>query len=406
MTETPPKRTPAQAAADKRRRLAAMVQKVNEASGRTVMGYADQCPYTYWLRRPSGIMQLDLDLGGGFPAGSQVKIAGPEGAGKTEILNYYYAMNQKIYGEDSCLGHVYTEAYPDLWFMRKCGVIVRIPDEMIEQRESERVERGLPKYTKEERQWFKQQIGEIIFAGGAAGEETLDIVLRMVKQNDFQIVGVDSITRISPKTELEKDLDEQSKMAAKANLKNRFFDNYHNIVTDWEHPNYTTLLMLGQARANMNVGGYGRAWKPAEDWSGRHGYQISLLVFDGENIRKGKDKETKIVGKWMKWDVEKGKGGTHDGITGSIQRMYSPPGDLLKQQIDLVESIWIPGLRYAVFRETRGGIDICRSTGEKLAEGVAGRDAVLAMIRSDQKLELVIRHEITAAAGIEGCHYR
>ena len=231
MTET--KRTPAQAAADKRRRIAASMQQINEAAGHTVITHADQCPYTYWLRRPSGIMQLDLDLGGGFPAGSQVKISGPEGAGKTELLNYFYAMNQRIYGEDSCLAHIFTETFPDLWFMRKCGAIVRIPDEMIEQRESGRVARGLPKYTKEERQWFKQQIGTFVIAGGTAGEATLEIVLALSKQNDYQIVGVDSITRISPKEELAKDLDDNAKMAAKANLKNRFFDSYQVYCYQW-----------------------------------------------------------------------------------------------------------------------------------------------------------------------------
>ena len=68
--------------------------------------------------------------------------------------------------------------------------------------------------------------------------------------------------------------------------------------------------------------------------------------------------------------------------------------------------MWVPGLRYAIFRETRGGIDIYRASGEKREEGIAGRDAVLKLLRDDHKLELEIRQEITAAAGIEGCHYR
>jgi hypothetical protein len=390
--------------AERRRALAGLVQKINNDAEHTVITYADKVPDTFGLRRPSGLMQFDLDIGGGFPAGCQVKISGPEGVGKTMLLNYFYAMHQKIYGDEAFLCHFFTESYPDLWFMRKCGVIVPIPDQMIEEKERERVSRGLPKYTKEERAWFKQKVGEFVVAGGMPGELLLQEVLRLTKSNMFGIIGIDSITRVAPEAELAKDLDEEAKMAAKANLKNKFFDQYHHMVTQLDSPNYTTLLMLGQARANMSAQQYERKWKPAEDWSGRHGYQISVLVYDGQNIYKKVAGKNVIIGKHLCWDIEKGKAGTHDNIRGEIEQHYTTPGDY-KAPIDLVQSIITPGFRYSIFRESRGVIGIFKSTGEELAKGVSGTDALVDLLRGDPKFEMQVRHEILAAAG-RPCLYK
>jgi len=392
--------------AAKRRALAALMHKANEDAGHTVITTADHVPDTFGLRRPSGIMQFDLDIGGGFPAGCQVKISGPEGVGKTMLLYFFYAMHQRIYGEESFLAHVFTESYPDLWFMRKCGVAVAIPDKMIEEKERERVKRGLPKYTKEERAWFKHQVGEFVVSGGMPGELLLENVLNMTEKNLFGIIGLDSITRIAPEAELNKDLDDDAKMAAKAALKNRFFDRYHNMVCNLDRPNYTTLLMTGQARANMNPAGpFDRKWKPAEDWSGKHGYQISVLVYDGKNIAKEVQGKRMILGKWLCWDVEKGKAGTHDNIRGEIEHTYSEPGDFDRRPIDPIKSVITPGFRYSIFRESRGVINIFDAQGAEMAKGVSGPDQLCELLKNDFALEMAVRHQILAAAN-KACLYK
>lgn len=391
--------------ASKRRTLAALMHKANEDAGHTVITTADHVPDTFGLRRPSGIMQFDLDIGGGFPAGCQVKISGPEGVGKSMLLYFFYAMHQRIYGEESFIDHVFTESYPDLWFMRKCGVAVAIPDKMIEEKERERVARGLAKYTKEERAWFKHQVGEFVVSGGMSGELLLENVLNMTEKNIFGIIGLDSITRIAPEAELNKDLDDDAKMAAKAALKNRFFDRYHKLVCNLDQPNYTTLIMTGQARANMGAQQFERKWKPAEDYSGKHGYQISVLVYDGKNIAKEIQGKRVVLGKWLCWDIEKGKAGTHDNIRGEIEHFYTEPGDFAKAPIDVLKSIITPGFRYSIFRESRGVINIYDAQGNEMAKGVSGPDQLIELLKSDFPFEMRVRHQILAAAKKE-CLYK
>jgi RecA/RadA recombinase len=60
------------------RKLTAFENKWNKKAGHTVIRRGDSVPNTYAIRRPSGIMQLDLDMGGGAPSGGMIKLAGPD----------------------------------------------------------------------------------------------------------------------------------------------------------------------------------------------------------------------------------------------------------------------------------------------------------------------------------------
>ena len=47
---------------------------------------ADEAPNPYFLRRPVGPIDMDIHLGGGFPAGGCCMVSGPDNAGKTWLV--------------------------------------------------------------------------------------------------------------------------------------------------------------------------------------------------------------------------------------------------------------------------------------------------------------------------------
>jgi hypothetical protein len=65
-------------AADRKKQIAALMSKINTHAKYQVIAPADEVVNPYFLRRPSGIMQLDIDTGGGMPAGGVSMLSGPD----------------------------------------------------------------------------------------------------------------------------------------------------------------------------------------------------------------------------------------------------------------------------------------------------------------------------------------
>ncbi|MCI0563294.1 MAG: hypothetical protein MN733_32860, partial [Nitrososphaera sp.] len=104
-----PERTEAQVAGNKRQKLMALMNKINREAGIPALRFADDDPNPYYLRRPCGIMQLDIDMGGGAPAGGLSTVCGPDNAGKSLLLYMFFAMHQRLYSRESYIGYCIPE---------------------------------------------------------------------------------------------------------------------------------------------------------------------------------------------------------------------------------------------------------------------------------------------------------
>ena len=144
------------------------------------------------LRRPSGIVQLDIACGGGLPAGGLSQIDGLDGIGKNLLLNHYLAKQQRIYKDEANLGMVCLRVHFDKLFARAVGVKVALSNYEIEAIGRERHLKGHPELTNEEADEFKEQIGNFHVFRGAAAEKILEGVVDWVSCNSYQLIGIDS----------------------------------------------------------------------------------------------------------------------------------------------------------------------------------------------------------------------
>lgn len=392
--------------AEKKKILQALTNQANKkAKGRKVIATAEEVPNTFLLRRPSGVMQLDVDTGGGLPAGGLSYLSGPDNAGKTLLLWKYFAMQQRLYGKNCVLGYAATEAAPDYFFARKCGVQVAIPDEMIESKNQQRKELGLPLYTKEELALLKNQIGEFIIFRGATGEELLDNILLGVSKNVFNIIGLDSVSSIIPSAEAElESVGDFGQQGAQANIIQKFMKKYCPLTVGLEGMNETTLIFTAQVRANRKkselpsyMAKWEQEWATTGSWSGRHTKLIDLTVWSG-SFEKEKDKSGNkhVTGKTMNWKLTKGKAGTHDGITGDVEIVYDDIG------LDMnLRSLIAPGLRFGAMTEREGLLTVA---GIEKLKNLAGPDRFVERLKAEPDLEMDVRRRILAAARIE-CIY-
>lgn len=399
-------------APSKRDSLSALMGGFNTIDKKTgekhiVLARASDVPNTYELRRPSGVMQFDIDTGGGIPAGGLTCLSGPEGSCKTYLMLKHMAMHQKLYGHNSYIGLCGTETQFDFTWARKCGLKIEVPELLVQQWREEKFQRKQPDFTKEEMDGFKEQIGEFILIGGDNGEEKLTAILECHKSKIFGIIGLDSINGLLPKDNAGKELTEYDKMAASATLMTRFLSRYIPTTCGLSDPNQTTLIFVQQVRSNpakatapSHIAKYLKDWAVAGARATRHYKLVDVICWSGSDIKQQIKGEKKTVGKQIHWELEKGKAGTHDGITGTSGFYYD-------RGMDSTNSVIVTGSSLGVIKETEKGVFILNaSTGDRIDVGPIPNIASLCkMIDMDLEFELVIRREVLAAAGIE-CLYQ
>lgn len=426
------------------KKVAALEARLNrkpDVKGARVCTDVELAPNTYFLRRPCGIVPLDVHTGGGLPAGGLTYLSGPDGAGKTFLLYKYMAMCQKLYGEKAALALGVSEAAPDHFFMRKCGIQIAVPEQMIAEQVAERKERGEAPFSKEQLKSFRAKtVGTVKLLRGANGEELLGAILECFETKCFDIIGLDSISAVLPEADAGKDLDETAKRAAAANMITRFFQHYLNGTTGYYGTNPTTVIFTAQVRSNAKKaeGGPMAKWlldyAPVGAWAAKHGKLIDILVKPGakdkEPVASSAPAPTSLadaaerqkyvkrvqVGKTVNYEVLKGKAGIHEGITGEFEFHFAAnqaamrdPNHRLTEDERMVV---VAALQVGIAEEKDGMVTFCHPvTNEPLVhndlvlKNIAGIDRLAQLMRDDFELDLVMRRSLLSAIGVE-CAYR
>lgn len=119
---------------------------------------------------PTGSLALDLALGiGGIPKGRIIEIYGPESSGKTTLALHILAQAQKLGGE---VAFIDAEHALDPAYARALGV----------------------------------NIDELLISQPDTGEQALEITESLVRSGAIDVVVVDSVAALVPKTEIEGEM--------------------------------------------------------------------------------------------------------------------------------------------------------------------------------------------------------
>ncbi len=123
---------------------------------------------------PTGALSLDIALGiGGVPRGRIVEIFGPESSGKTTLVYHILAEAQKLGG---VCAFIDAEHAMDPIYARQIGV----------------------------------DIDELLVSQPDYGEQALEIVDTLIRSGAVDVVAVDSVAALTPRTELEGQMGDQT----------------------------------------------------------------------------------------------------------------------------------------------------------------------------------------------------
>jgi len=161
---------------------------------------------------PTGSLSLDLALGiGGIPRGRVTEIYGPESSGKTTICQHIVAEAQKLNGTAAFID---MEHALDPSYAAKCGV----------------------------------DVDNLLISQPDTGEQALEITETLVRSGAIDIVVVDSVAALVPRSELEGDMGAPS-MGVQARLMSQALRKLSGVIKQ----SNTAMIFTNQLRHKIGV---------------------------------------------------------------------------------------------------------------------------------------------------------
>ena len=286
---------------------------------------------------PSGSIGLNYALGvGGFPRGRIIEIFGPESSGKTTLALHAIAEAQKMGGIAAMID---AEHAFDRFYAEKLGV----------------------------------DVTNLLIAQPDNGEQALEIAEQLIRSSAIDILVIDSVAALTPKSEIEGDMGDKN-----VGLQARLMSQAMRKLTGTIARTNTVCIFINQLREKI-----GAMFGPSETTTG--GNALKFYASVRVDIRPGtaiKDGDN-VLGKHAKVKVVKNK------VAPPFKRcefdiMFGTGISRASEIIDL-------GVEYNIIQKSGSWFSY---NGQKLAQG---RDAAKAVIDDNPELAEELEAKIMEA---------
>ena len=275
---------------------------------------------------PSGCFALDEIIGGGIPRGRIIEVFGAESGGKSTLALFLMSQIQLQGGRVALID---AENAFDGTYAKNIGL----------------------------------DVGKLLVSQPTTLEESMDIIMELVETNEIDMIVVDSVSALVPKSEVEDENFMKDTMAIQARLMSRALRNLSGPISKSK----TIVIFINQIRDKVGVF-YGAKTTTSGGRALKFFSSVRLEVSKGKKIEKGEVQ----IGNQIIVTVAKNKVGFPWKKT-TLDLYYAQGIDLHADALDYGEKIGVitkEGLTY--------------SFGE-VALGV-GRDKAKKTIVEDDKL--------------------
>jgi len=290
---------------------------------------------------PTGCLSLDLALGvGGIPKGRIIEIYGPESSGKTTLALHVVAEAQKAGG---VAAYIDAEHAMDPEYAKKIGV----------------------------------KVDQLLISQPDTGEQALDIVESLVKSSGVDVIVVDSVAALTPRSEIEGEMEQQH-VGSQARLMSHALRKITAVVAKAN----TTVIFINQIRQKIGIM-FGNPETTPGGLALKFYSSVRVEVRRAAQIQAGE----KIVGNRVKVKIVKNKVAP-PFRTCEFDILYN---EGISRYADLVNA----GVKYGVVAKAGSWYHYGE---QKLGQGIDGSRQFL---KENSKLEKEIVSKIKEAAVIE-----
>jgi recombination protein RecA len=291
---------------------------------------------------PTGSLSLDLALGvGGIPRGRVTEIFGPEASGKTTIAQHIVAEAQKMGGVSAFID---MEHALDPTYAQRCGV----------------------------------NVDELYISQPDTGEQALEIAEALVRSGAVDVVVIDSVAALVPRSEIEGDMGDAT-MGMQARLMSQALRKLSGVIKQTN----TAVIFTNQLRMKIGVM-FGNPETTTGGQALKFYASVRLDIRRIESIKVGQE----VVGNRVRARVVKNKVAPPFRVA-EFDVMYnegiSKVGDILDLGVEL-EIIQKRGSFYS-YGDLRLG---------------QGRENSKAFLRENLELTTEIEDAIRAGSGLQG----
>lgn len=286
---------------------------------------------------PTGSIGLNYALGvGGFPKGRIIEIFGPESSGKTTLAIHAIAQVQKQGGIAAIID---AEHAFDRFYAEGLGV----------------------------------DVNELLMSQPDNGEQALEIVEQLIRSAAVDLIVVDSVAALTPKSEIEGVMGDRN-MGLQARLMSQAMRKLTGAISRTN----TTCIFINQLRANI-----GQMFGPAETTTGGNALKfyssVRVEIRPGTSIKDGDN----VLGRHTKVKVVKNK------VAPPFRRcefdiMFGEGISPAYEALDL-------GVEYGIIQKSGSWFSY---GGSKLAQG---RDAAKRVIEDNPELAAELEEKIMEA---------
>ncbi|MDD6056257.1 MAG: recombinase RecA [Helicobacter sp.] len=201
---------------NKQKAIELAIKQIDKAFGKGALIRLGDKPVEKIDAISTGSLGLDLALGiGGIPKGRIIEVYGPESSGKTTLALQVVAECQK---QGGICAFIDAEHALDVGYAKRLGVDVE----------------------------------NLLVSQPDFGEQALEILETLTRSGGVDLIVIDSVAALTPKSEIEGDMGDQH-----VGLQARLMSQALRKVTGVIHKMNTTVIFINQIRMKIGVMGYG-----------------------------------------------------------------------------------------------------------------------------------------------------